>query len=119
MLNVASAEVPKHCWICCVCVSVGFAEHYFLLPRLLGRSTEIPGISERTVLCLWVQFFVHAEYPKLIEREVSLEGRFVKLKPENVEVHWVHNPWNVRSFEMLELRQLEHNRVYSMWEFSS
>ena len=64
-------------------------------------------------------FSYNAEYPKLIEREVSLEGRFVKLKPENVEVHWVHNPWNVRSFEMLELRQLEHNRVYSMWEFSS
>jgi hypothetical protein len=35
-------------------------------------------------------FSYNAEYPKLIEREVSLEGRFVKLKPENVEVHWVH-----------------------------
>ena len=38
------------------------------------------------------------EYPKL--RQVSLEGRFVKLKPENVEVHWGHKPWKVRSFEI-------------------
>lgn len=61
-----------------------------LFARLLGRPTEVPGRFCSFWLCLHgrqlVLFLPFAAHFCSAYMQVSLEGRFVKLKPENVEV---------------------------------